>query len=132
MLVIGLIIAAAFLATDGFFQGLQLLGMLSGEIATIVAIYHFVVRPVPMQWGATSDEITKELPGDELSETGKNRSTRGITICAPAEEVWPWLVQVGWERGDFIHTIGWKVFLDWIFTMPNAFIPSGRIWRLEM
>jgi hypothetical protein len=28
-------------------------------------------------------------------------ATRGITIHAPAEEVWPWLIQIGQDRGGF-------------------------------
>ncbi|MCU1461112.1 MAG: hypothetical protein JWO37_1187 [Acidimicrobiales bacterium] len=52
-------------------------------------------------WGATPDEITSELPGDTLLPHAQFRSTRAITIDAPPEAVWPWLVQVGCLRAGF-------------------------------
>ena len=41
------------------------------------------------------------LPGDELVEHPKLNATHAITINAPIESVWPWLVQVGQKRGGF-------------------------------
>ncbi|MEY2431404.1 MAG: hypothetical protein QOC92_1129 [Acidimicrobiaceae bacterium] len=52
-------------------------------------------------WGATRDEITATLPGDALLPHAQFRSTRAITIDAPPDAVWPWLVQVGCLRGGF-------------------------------
>jgi hypothetical protein len=52
-------------------------------------------------WGATRDEITATLPGDALLSHPQFRSTRAITIDAPPDVVWPWLVQVGCLRGGF-------------------------------
>jgi len=54
-----------------------------------------------LHWGATPAEIAASLPGDELLAHAQYRSTRGITIDAPPEAVWPWLVQVGCGRGGF-------------------------------
>lgn len=50
-------------------------------------------------WGATPDEITRPLPGDELVGEPRSSTTRAVTIDAPAEEVWPWIVQIGQGRG---------------------------------
>jgi hypothetical protein len=52
-------------------------------------------------WGATVDEVGVPLPGDTLLEHAQFRSTRAITIDAPPEAVWPWLVQVGCGRAGF-------------------------------
>ncbi len=46
-------------------------------------------------WGATEAEVTGPMPLDERVPNARLRSTRGITISAPAEDVWPWLVQMG-------------------------------------
>jgi hypothetical protein len=54
-----------------------------------------------LRWGATAAEATAELPGDTLVPAAQYRSTRAITIDAPASEIWPWLVQVGCLRGGF-------------------------------
>ena len=54
-----------------------------------------------LRWGATVAEATAELPGDTLVPAAQYRSTRAITIDAPASKIWPWLVQVGCLRGGF-------------------------------
>jgi hypothetical protein len=41
------------------------------------------------------------MPGDELFPRAQYRSTRAITIQAPPEVIWPWLVQVGCGRAGF-------------------------------
>ena len=50
-------------------------------------------------WGATDQEVTGAMPGDELVGRARYRSTHAITIAAPADRVWPWLVQMGQGRG---------------------------------
>ena len=52
-------------------------------------------------WGATDDEIRAAMPGDDLIDDVAYLATRAITIDAPPEAVWPWLVQVGCLRGGF-------------------------------
>jgi hypothetical protein len=66
------------------------------------------VRPRISRWGATDDEVRKPLPGDELLDPTNARpvSTRAITVDAPPEAVWPWLVQMGSGRAGF-YTHEW-------------------------
>lgn len=52
-------------------------------------------------WGVDLDERRRPLPGDELIEAPLASDTRGITIGAPPELVWPWLVQMGYGRGGW-------------------------------
>ena len=52
-------------------------------------------------WGATAAEIDADLPGDELTAQPTEQCTRAITIDATPEEVWPWLTQLGADRGGF-------------------------------
>lgn len=63
--------------------------------------YALVVRPWHLRWGATDEEADKPLPGDELVPNPAIESTRAITVNAPIEEVWPWLAQIGQDRGGF-------------------------------
>ncbi|MBV9091890.1 MAG: hypothetical protein JO044_18595 [Mycobacteriaceae bacterium] len=65
------------------------------------ALYKRVVRPWMYTWGAYPDEVHAALPGDELVTATTPRSTRGVTIEAPVEAVWPWLAQIGEDRGGF-------------------------------
>ncbi len=47
-----------------------------------------------LAWGATADESARALPGDELVPHARGMSaTRGVTIDAPAERVWPLIMQ---------------------------------------
>jgi hypothetical protein len=54
-----------------------------------------------LRWGATPAEVAAPLPGDGLVEDAQYRSTRAISIAAPPEAVWPWLVQVGCLRAGW-------------------------------
>jgi hypothetical protein len=50
-------------------------------------------------WGATAEEATAALPGDELVPDPAVNTTLALTVAAPPEEVWAWLVQMGQNRG---------------------------------
>jgi len=65
------------------------------------AAYWFVLKPRLARWGATDDEAHAILPGDDLVPYPKMNSTRAVTIYAPAGEVWPWLAQMGQDKGGF-------------------------------
>src|SRR5512136_2918459 len=54
-----------------------------------------------LRWGATEAEVQMTLPGDELVPQPKWSYTQAITIHATAEQVWPWLAQMGQGRGGF-------------------------------
>jgi hypothetical protein len=56
-----------------------------------------VTRRWHQHWGATDQEITTPLPGDDLIPAARLASTHAITIQAPADQVWPWLAQMGYE-----------------------------------
>ena len=65
------------------------------------AAYSFVVLPRLRRWGATDDEVSRPLPGDELVPDPLYTTTHAISVAAPAAAVWPWLVQIGQNRGGF-------------------------------
>jgi len=57
-------------------------------------------------WGSTRDERRRVLPGDDLVANPLMGGDHAITIGASPDEVWPWLVQVGWHRGGW-YTYRW-------------------------
>jgi len=61
-------------------------------------------------------EDDRPLPGDALLPDATGTLTHGITIDAPPERVWPWLVQMGGGRAGFYS-------LD---ALDNAGVPSAR------
>lgn len=64
-------------------------------------MYLLVIRPWHLQWGATDEEVSRYMPGDELVINPTFNSTRGITIESTPSEIWPWLVQMGYGRAGF-------------------------------
>ena len=78
----------------------------SGVVAATIVGWRKVFTPWQKQWGATEDEATMALHGDESTSPPVVQVTRAITIAAPPEEVWPWLVQMGADRGGF-YSYAW-------------------------
>jgi hypothetical protein len=54
-----------------------------------------------LRWGATDDEVRGPMPGDDIVPTASFNATRAITIEAPPQLVWPWIVQMGYRRAGF-------------------------------
>jgi hypothetical protein len=82
-------------------RALRALGRAGAWGAIVYATALIVLRPWYTTWGATPDERAATLPGDELIIDPHYRMDHAITIHAPADSVWPWLVQIGQDRGGF-------------------------------
>jgi hypothetical protein len=71
----------------------------------LVDLPWYVVTPLlrrrHLTWGATPAEVAAAMPGDSLLPRAQYRTTRAITIDATLDEVWPWLVQVGYRRAGW-------------------------------
>jgi hypothetical protein len=76
-------------------------GVRETAIGAAVAASIFLARHRYLSWGATGQETHETLPGDELFAKADLVATRAITIRAPAEQVWPWIAQLGQRRGGF-------------------------------
>jgi hypothetical protein len=77
-----------------------------------------------LQWlgrtyGATPTERRRPLPGDGLCLAPQIVTTHAVTIEAPPERVWPWLVQMGWGRGQW-YTARWVDRLLFPANGPSA------------
>lgn len=59
----------------------------------------YAARRFYRNWGTTKEECETPLPGDELVGRPAVQTTEGVWIDAPAGAVWPWLVQMGQDRG---------------------------------
>ncbi|MEW1854812.1 hypothetical protein AB0282_00645 [Pseudarthrobacter oxydans] len=57
------------------------------------ATYARYLRPRQLHWGATPEEVLRALPGDDLVPGPSFNATRAVTVGAPPERIWPWLVQ---------------------------------------
>lgn len=79
----------------------------AGGLAAGAAAYLLAVRPWHLRWGATKGEVTGPMIGDDVVRNPTFESTRAVTIEASPAEVWPWLVQMGYQRAGFYS-------YDWI------------------
>lgn len=121
------------------------------------AAYIGAIRPWMLNWGASHDDARKPLPGDELTPEEPIESTNVVTIDAPADEVWPWIAQLGQDRGGFYsyewlenlagcrmrnadriypewqrpREIGETVKLHWGFGLPVSIYERGRALGLK-
>ena len=65
-----------------------------------LALYVGAVRPRVMRWGASRQESSGPLPGDDVV-AARWQTTRGTSISAKADQVWPWLIQIGYGRAGW-------------------------------
>jgi hypothetical protein len=105
---------------------------LGAVIAVFVSVYLNVLRPWHRNWGATDAERTAMLTGDDIVGSPREdaTSTHAITIRAPLHRVWPWLAQLGQDRGGFYS---YEVLEDLAGSqMENTdrLLPDRQTWRL--
>jgi len=71
-------------------------------ISTVLTgLYFLVVRPWQLKWGATAIEIKRSMPGDEIVAKPTFNATRAVTINATAENIYPWIIQMGITRAGW-------------------------------
>ncbi|HTG46240.1 MAG TPA: hypothetical protein VK646_01115 [Actinomycetota bacterium] len=70
-------------------------------------------------WGSTREERGAVMPGDELLHDPMVVTDHAITIRGRREDVWPWLVQMGWHRGGW-YTYRWIDLLLFPANAPSA------------
>ena len=77
-----------------------------GAAWLIYAATVVLIRPVYLHWGTTRAERSTTLLGDDRTPGATYRVDHAITIHAPADSVWPWLVQLGQDRAGF-YSYSW-------------------------
>jgi hypothetical protein len=92
-------------------------------LALAVAVHHFILRPWFLQWGAPDRIRTLSLPGDFV--TGEKGFTRAVLIEATPEDVWPWIMQLGQERGGMYS-------YDWLENLVGADIHNVYLLREDL
>jgi hypothetical protein len=84
------------------------------------------LRPWYSSWGTTRSEQQMVLIGDPPLGQSHYRIDHAVTINAPVDSVWPWLVQIGQDRGGF-YTYDWleRAFGADILNV-NAIVPEWQ------
>jgi len=106
----------------------------------LVGIYALGGRPRLVRWGATDEEVARPYPGADLIPGAKRGTTMAVTVEAPPPAVWPWLVQMGVDRGIWYTWDYWRfwglrsadrIHPEWQaislgHRMPS--VPDGSVW----
>jgi hypothetical protein len=69
--------------------------------------------------GSTAAERGLALPGDGIVPAPQVVTDHAVTLAAAPEDVWPWLVQMGWHRGGW-YTARWVDRLLFPANLPSA------------
>ncbi len=77
------------------------------QAAALLAVL-YGARRYYRNWGATKAECQMPLPGDTLVADPAIQTTEAVYIDAPVSAVWPWLLQMGQDRGGFYGFEGLK------------------------
>jgi hypothetical protein len=78
----------------------------AGTLVVLFLVFAAIVIRVGVGWGATAEEHSAEMPGDAFFEDRLPAyvvMTRGVSIVAPPEVVWPWLAQLGRGAGWYSY-----------------------------
>ncbi len=110
-------------------------GAILGGFGFLWLAFFAVVRPLYLSWGADSALQNAYLPGDRLLWQGAERETRAIAIDAPANAVWPWVAQIGQDRGGFYsyevleNLAGCEMKnLDYLVPALQRWEPDDKLW----
>lgn len=74
--------------------------VVAGVVFCLHAVIYLLLRRRLLHAGASPHEARAALPGDGIVPDAV-QSTRAITIHAAPHEIWPWLVQMGQDKGGF-------------------------------
>lgn len=66
-----------------------------------ILLFCIAYTPWVLHWGATEEEILRDMPGDEIVAEPTFNATRSVTIEARPAEIWPWIVQIGYLKAGF-------------------------------
>lgn len=86
--------------------------ILTLTVLAVLAVAYFVwVRPWQLRWGATDEEVHRPMPGDGIVTKPSFDATRAVTVQAPPQSIYPWIVQMGmtragWYSYDLLDNLG--------------------------
>jgi hypothetical protein len=88
-------------------------------ILTFAALYWFPIRRWMNQWGAKPSDLARAMAGDSLLPDWTYSGTTAVIIDARPEHIWPWLVQIGYQRGG-LYSYDWLDRLFGYLDRPSA------------
>jgi hypothetical protein len=88
-------------------------------ILTLAVLYWFPIRRWMSRWGATPSDLSRVMAGDSLLVDPTYSGTMAVSVDALPEDIWPWLVQIGYQRGG-LYSYDWLDRLFGYLDRPSA------------
>src|SRR5690349_18882187 len=88
-------------------------------ILTLAVLYWFPIRRWMNRWSTTPSDRVRVMAGDALLVDPMFSYTTAVTVNAPPEDIWPWLVQMGYQRGG-LYSYDWLDRLFGFLDRPSA------------
>src|SRR5579864_2272243 len=88
-------------------------------VLALVVLYWLPIRRWMNQWGTSSSDLARIMAGDGLLTSHTYSGTMAVTIDAAPQHIWPWLVQMGYQRGG-LYSYDWLDRLFGFLDRPSA------------
>jgi hypothetical protein len=88
-------------------------------ILTLAVLYWLPIRRWMSRWGTTRSDLVRVMAGDGLLVDPTYSGTMAVIVNAPPEHIWPWLVQIGYQRGG-LYSYDWLDRLVGYLDRPSA------------
>jgi hypothetical protein len=86
---------------------------------TLAVLYWFPIRRWMGRWGTTSSDLSRVMAGDPLIVDPTYSGTMAVIVNARPEHIWPWLAQMGYQRGG-LYSYDWLDRLFGYLDRPSA------------
>jgi hypothetical protein len=88
-------------------------------VLAVAVLYWFPVRRWFARWGTTDEDRARVMAGDAVIADPTHSAAHAVTIDAPPEAIWPWLIQMGNRRGG-LYSYDWLDRLFGYLDAPSA------------
>ena len=88
-------------------------------ILTLAVLYWFPIRRWMSRWGTAPSDLARAMAGDSLLVDPTYSGTMAVSVNASPEDIWPWLVQIGYQRGG-LYSYDWLDRLFGYLDRPSA------------
>lgn len=85
----------------------------------VMLLYWFPIRRWMNRWGTTPLDVERVMAGDSLLPDSTYSGTMAVTVNATPGHIWPWLVQLGYQRGG-LYSYDWLDRLFGYLDRPSA------------
>lgn len=95
-------------------------------LALVAGLAISLLTPRLDRWGASDAEVAATYPGDELVPQPKSFVNRAVTVHARPEHIYPWLRQLGADRGGLYSYTGFEKLIGCPLTNADRIHPEWQ------